>query len=311
MRILFISIALIYTGIAWGQEPKLDQLEMYYDQGHYKRVLRKSERLLNKPYYDYSALPEFYAALALFKLTRNENYNQRNPEARDQAKKYFKKFRREDVSGKAYQMHIHEIEELKYYLAQQSLKYENKNMSDRADEYSGMIESMFKGTKSSKEIATQRRKQNVDGNIKESGKNTKKEKKEKRYTGSSTRNEVITYAETFLGTPYRYGSKNPKKGFDCSGYTGHVLKKYDYYIPRSSKNQYKKVDKIKRSKVQKGDLVFFGNPSVHHVGIVHEIMPNGDIKMIHASSSLGISIVNVDQSSYWKPRLKSFGRVIK
>lgn len=302
-KYLISFLVLIISGFVYGQEPELDKLEMLYDQGHYKKVYRKSKKLLNQPYYDYSALPDLYASLSLFQLIRDEKYTKRNPKALDEAEEYFQNFVNEDVSNKAYQMHIHEIYELQTYLAKTSLALRDKGDTQISARYSGIVNRLFKDEYTVEEIT-----------IKETPTtNQNKEDNEEVSTSvnSKNRDEVIQYAEQFLGIKYKYGSVDPKKGFDCSGFTSHVMKKFNYYLPRSSKDQDSKIEKVKRKKVQKGDLVFFGNPSIHHVGIVHDVLPNGDITMIHASTSLGISIVNIDQSSYWSPRLKSFGRVIK
>ena len=290
---------------ALGQDPKLDRLEMYYDQGHYKMVYRKAKRLLNKPFYDYSALPDFYAALSQFQLARDDK---KFREAFDEAEANFQRFLDEDVDGKTYTMHIHEVQQLQYDLAQMSLSFKNQNKTSQAAYIDGIIKRLFKDGKTAEEIATT----HVNNTPPDNDKTPVKDKEPKENTTSSgTRDDVIKYAEEFMGIPYKYGSQDPKKGFDCSGYTSFVLQKYNYYLSRSSKDQYNNVKKIKRNKVKKGDLVFFGNPGIHHVGLVHEVHKNGEITMIHASSSLGISLVNIDQSTYWSPRIKAFGRVIQ
>ena len=57
-------------------------------------------------------------------------------------------------------------------------------------------------------------------------------------TTSSTREKVVAYAKTFLGTKYVYGGTKPSTGFDCSGYVKYVLAEYGYTIPRTSSSQY-------------------------------------------------------------------------
>ena len=37
---------------------------------------------------------------------------------------------------------------------------------------------------------------------------------------SVTGHDIVEKAKEFLGVPYRYGSMNPKRGFDCSGPAG-------------------------------------------------------------------------------------------
>ena len=85
---------------------------------------------------------------------------------------------------------------------------------------------------------------------------------------SSEADKLLSYAEKFLGTPYRYGGSTPS-GFDCSGFTTYVYRNaLGISLPRTSKEQsvtYSRVSSI--SSLQRGDLVFFGDGSVSHVGI--------------------------------------------
>jgi cell wall-associated NlpC family hydrolase len=41
-----------------------------------------------------------------------------------------------------------------------------------------------------------------------------------------TRADIIRFAKTLLGTPYRVASSNPKKGFDCSGFVSYVFRNF-------------------------------------------------------------------------------------
>lgn len=45
--------------------------------------------------------------------------------------------------------------------------------------------------------------------------------------------QLLDYASQFKGTRYRSGSSSPK-GFDCSGFTSFVFKKFGYDLNRSS-----------------------------------------------------------------------------
>ena len=42
-----------------------------------------------------------------------------------------------------------------------------------------------------------------------------------------TSDDVVAYARTFLGTPYKLGAVGPKQ-FDCSSYTRYVYKHFGY-----------------------------------------------------------------------------------
>ena len=55
----------------------------------------------------------------------------------------------------------------------------------------------------------------------------------------SLRYNVIAEAEKYVGIPYTWAGKSPETGFDCSGFTSYVLRKFDYNIPPSSKDQAK------------------------------------------------------------------------
>jgi cell wall-associated NlpC family hydrolase len=46
--------------------------------------------------------------------------------------------------------------------------------------------------------------------------------------------ELVDFAETLQGIPYKYGSNNPKTGFDCSGFVSYVFNHFGISVPRSS-----------------------------------------------------------------------------
>ncbi len=53
---------------------------------------------------------------------------------------------------------------------------------------------------------------------------------------SVNRSELVSFAENYLGTPYRQSGMNPKKGFDCSGFVNFVFNHFHIKLPRSSKD---------------------------------------------------------------------------
>ena len=84
------------------------------------------------------------------------------------------------------------------------------------------------------------------------------------------RKAIVSTASRFLGSPYRYGGASPDSGFDCSGLVMTVYRLNGIDLPRTSAEQFKDGDRVKRSALDPGDLVFFstiGNKKISHVGI--------------------------------------------
>ncbi|HZJ07326.1 MAG TPA: C40 family peptidase [Nocardioidaceae bacterium] len=92
-------------------------------------------------------------------------------------------------------------------------------------------------------------------------------------------------ARAQLGDPYRYGSSGPKS-FDCSGLVYYSFRRAGFAkVPRTSDAQARHARRIKRSKMRKGDLVFFHNRgNVYHVGVFAGNR-NHRRTIIHASRS--------------------------
>lgn len=116
--------------------------------------------------------------------------------------------------------------------------------------------------------------------------------------------DLAEEARRWLGTPYRYGGQD-RGGTDCSGLVMEVYRSVcAVKIPRSTTEQKSYCTEVARNKTRVGDLVFFGGgKGVSHVGLYI-----GKGEMIHASSSRGVMVSNID-SGYWGDRFKGSGRV--
>lgn len=124
------------------------------------------------------------------------------------------------------------------------------------------------------------------------------------------RKEVISYAKQYVGTSYKYAGRDPK-GFDCSGFTSYVMKKFDVGLSPSSRAQENQGKSIDVSKAQAGDLIFFRREkkgSVFHVALVVDNGREG-LKVIH-STNRGVVVDNISNNTYWKPKISTARSVL-
>lgn len=126
--------------------------------------------------------------------------------------------------------------------------------------------------------------------------------------------DLLDYANTFIGTRYRRGGRSTK-GFDCSGFTIHVFKEFGYSLGASSRSQYVQGEEIdQKSDILPGDLLFFGGRAggkrVGHVGIAVDYDPETDeVTFIHSATSGGVRIDSTS-APYYKRRYIGARRVI-
>jgi peptidoglycan DL-endopeptidase CwlO len=71
---------------------------------------------------------------------------------------------------------------------------------------------------------------------------------------TGTREALVKYAKRFLGVNYVWGGSSPS-GFDCSGLTQYVAKKFGINLPRISNQQANYGTRMAIANLQPGDLV--------------------------------------------------------
>ncbi|MFC4686278.1 MAG: hydrolase Nlp/P60 [Chryseobacterium sp. 36-9] len=129
---------------------------------------------------------------------------------------------------------------------------------------------------------------------------------------SNTIDNILSEAESYLGTPYRFGGTS-RSGIDCSAFVLSVFgAAAGMNLPRVAAQQSQEGDSVEKTELQKGDLVFFSHRGsrISHVGIVEEVTPEGEVKFIHAATSKGVMVSSLDDS-YWGPKFKFAKRIVK
>ena len=294
--ISLLMISFLLSTSLLGQIKDFDKIEMLYSQKHFKMVYRKSNRLLDKPDYDFSMIPTFYKSLSIFQLTQNEKWYKNHPLALEQARELFLKVQNSNDGAKIFNAHIKELIYLKSDLLTCLDELKRSGESDEYSHLKNTINGLFDKIP------------NIDKQGEINKKTTDKEVNDP--SVSKTRNEVVQFAKKQIGVPYVPAGEDPN-GFDCSGFTTYVMNEFGIKLPRRALDQEKSSKIINQKNAKKGDLVFFDNGSgISHVGI---IVTNNEstLEMIHASSSKGVIITDIKQSDYWKTRIYSFGSYLE
>tara|TARA_B100000508_G_scaffold141091_1_gene146304 strand:+ start:30833 stop:31744 length:912 start_codon:yes stop_codon:yes gene_type:complete len=298
MRIVLALILIFLTlDSAKTQVLAFDELEMRYDQGHYKNVYRKARRLLDKPQYDFSYLPEYYIALTKLQLAQNDVWLKRHKYAIVEAKRTFEELQSTHEGRDLLKSHEYEISSLKNDLRIWLGELKLQGKKEQFELVNNILNDVFDDVPNVMDLPEDRIDPDEQIQVETSNSSIR----------SDNRTKVLEGAEKLLGVPYKWAGNDPS-GFDCSGFTCYVFEnQVGKKIDRRAADQYKSSTKIKRKHVKPGDLIFFKNgSSISHVGIVFSTN-NNSIQMIHASTSVGISIVDIYQSSYWKQRIAGFG----
>jgi len=103
------------------------------------------------------------------------------------------------------------------------------------------------------------------------------------------------FIDDWYGTRYRFGGTS-KSGIDCSSFTQKLYAStYGIEIPRTAVTQYSACKRIEKDDLREGDLLFFHTTrsGISHVGVYL-----GNNRFIHASSSRGVVISNLNESYY-------------
>lgn len=127
-----------------------------------------------------------------------------------------------------------------------------------------------------------------------------------------TRTQVVALAQEQLGVDYKYAGRDPRSGFDCSGFTRYVLNQVGVSLAASSQTQINNGRPRNLDAVQPGDLLFFRRSSsepIFHVALVVKNDRNG-IEVIHSTTSRGVVRDNISRSTYWAPKLTAARNVI-
>jgi cell wall-associated NlpC family hydrolase len=125
------------------------------------------------------------------------------------------------------------------------------------------------------------------------------------------REDIVEFAQQYVGTRYRSAGKSPS-GFDCSGFVYHVMKEFEIKMASSSSTQENQGNAIEAKEAKPGDLVFFRRSKggrVFHVAMVLE-NKKGNLTLIHSTSSRGVVIDSLKESSYWRSKHMTVRNVV-
>lgn len=289
-KLVLLFLVTLVSIVSFAQQRKLDQLDLLYKQQHIRMVFRKANRLIDSPEFDYSLTPKYYKAITTLELSKNKFWLMRHDNVLYETKAILTSINSSNEGKVLITKNLTELGKLKARLYKQLNFYKLEKNELKYNELKDAMGTFFDGIKTIETIE-------------------KIPSKKENELYNAERNQLISVAKNYIGTPYVFAGTD-ENGFDCSGYTFYVMKKNGINLPRTAAEQFEAAKKIKQSEVQKGDLIFFDSGTgVSHVGIIVS-EKNEPLVMIHASTSKGIIITEIEKSDYWLKKIAGFGTFV-
>lgn len=123
--------------------------------------------------------------------------------------------------------------------------------------------------------------------------------------------EIIAPAQQYVGVQYCHGGTD-LPCFDCSGFVRNVYAPLVPNIPRISNDMARFGERVQRSDLRAGDLVFFTTGTRRDV-VTHVAIYMGQDSIIHAISdgpNRGVTVTPLS-ARYWRTRYHSARRVVR
>lgn len=289
-KIFLLFFVSLISLVSFAQQKQLNQLDLLYQQQHIRMVFRKANRLIDSPEFDFSLTPKFYKAITVLELSKNKFWLMRHDNVLIETKAVLTSINSSSEGKALIAKNLTELGKLKSRLYKQLNFYKIEKNKLKYNELKGAMGTFFDTIKTIETIEE-----------------VPSKKENELY--NAERNQLISVAKNYIGTPYVFAGTD-EKGFDCSGYTCYVMKKNGINLPRTAAEQFEAAKKIKQAEVQKGDLIFFDSGAgVSHVGIIVS-EKNEPLVMIHASTSKGIVITEIEKSDYWLKKIAGFGTFV-
>jgi len=281
-----------HTAHAQKRHRKIEKIKLLYEQDNFKKSLKISEKLIEKTEYKRWGTPYLIQSLSIYQLSTEAPASKKNRHALRNSLMAYEQYFQRDKKGAAAKSYANDVLELKTVWQSERNRLIAAGETEEARYYARCLANFFGDTTASHEALF------PDGFEEPLPDNEAAES----MPVLAVRDNLVLEAKKHIGTPYSYGGTTVR-GFDCSGFTGYTFRKLGYDLPRQSDAQATTGKKIPLSKAQKGDLIFFGKgKKISHVALV--ISERGEpLTVIHATSSKGVMISNIETSTYWKAKV--------
>ncbi|MBP1970499.1 cell wall-associated NlpC family hydrolase [Virgibacillus natechei] len=116
-------------------------------------------------------------------------------------------------------------------------------------------------------------------------------------TTTSSQSEIVSIAESLVGTPYTWGGTDPETGFDSSGFINYVFAEAGIDLDRTHADMWAN-NGTHVDDPSVGDVVFFEN--TYQDGVSHSGIYIGNNEMIHAGTAeTGVEVTTMSYD-YWQ-----------